>query len=74
MDGQMDGWMDEWMDGWMDRRMDGQRDRWMNEPTGSLVEMRGCIKKWKIASNWSLGKRGVAVPISRNPNDLKLGR
>ena len=65
MDGQMDGWMDGQTDGWMD----GWTDRETRHIEARMhLEMENCLKL-------ESGKKGgVAVPISRNPNDLKFGR
>ena len=71
MDGRTDGWMDGQTDGLTDGWMDGRTDGETRHIEARMhLEMENCLK----LESGKKGGVGVAVPISRNPNDLKFGR
>ena len=60
----------------MDGRIDGRKDGWTDGQTLSYSgEDASRIGKLPQTGIWEKGGGGGgAVPISRNPNDLKFGR
>ena len=74
MDGRMDGWTDRRMDGRTDGRIDGRMDGWTDGRRDPSYRGKDASRNGKLPQTGVWEKGGVAVPISRDPNDLKFDR